>query len=350
MARRRWREFSAAAETASKVAAVSAVLVGGTFALYQSHEKSRQDRVAQSIKLYEALRQNPSYIAVKKRIIAGREEGTRLAKAATDIAGVRAYGDYTKQVVLGTNEHEFWEVLEQYQIASTCIRESLCDCRSYLAFTGEEAQRLRIWFASSITDQKAVRNDPSVAEGLTYLVKTFNDGCDGSGVSKKEDAVQPHWTEIAKLTVSIAGFFVVIVQLLYVLKALRSNTYAKLYDQYLRLNEMFLQRPHLRRHFYASFPAVTSAPEAAASSASVEQQLEIDAMSEMLAGLLEHAELQRENLPDKNCWEAYTLARFRDSAQLRQFISDHRGWYAKALHDLLKRSEVTLPAPRERLG
>ena len=54
-------------------------------------------------------------------------------------------------------------------------------------------------------------------------------------------------------------------------------------------------------------------------------------MCELLAGLLEHAALQRKNLPGEfweECWRNYTYERFDSSPALREFWRDNPKLYA----------------------
>jgi len=169
--------LGASIETASKVVAISAAIVGGAATLYQIASKAHEERVAQSIKFFQALRANPSHAAVTARLIESQAEGLRLAAAATNAEGLARYVEFSKKLAYGANEAQFWELLEQYQITAVCVRERLCDCRSLVAFTGEEARRTRIWLTSAIDEKRAARKEPSVASGLDYIVEQYASGC-----------------------------------------------------------------------------------------------------------------------------------------------------------------------------
>jgi hypothetical protein len=142
------------------------------------------------------------------------------------------------------------------------------------------------------------------------------------------------WVEYTKLAVSGVGTMIVVYQLYLVLRNMKSNAYAKLYDQYLKVNEIFVNKPHLRPYFN---------PNVKSNSPAVVDPAEIDAMCEILVGLLEHAELQKDSMPNKNCWTEYTKGRFEQSAALWKFLDAHPKWYADEFHALLKRENVRRP-------
>jgi hypothetical protein len=65
---------------------------------------------------------------------------------------------------------------------------------------------------------------------------------------------------------------------------------------------------------------------------------EVETMCELVTGLLEHAALQKVNLPStywEQCWKQFTKERYRLSPALRAFWQQNRHWYAKEFRDIV---------------
>jgi hypothetical protein len=145
-------------------------------------------------------------------------------------------------------------------------------------------------------------------------------------------------TDFLQLIISSGGFIVVVYQILQLKQTMQGDTHAKLYEHYLKVNELFLHKTHLRPYFYErkSLEKETNDPQDATLKAEVEM------MCEVIAGLLEHAAVQKNNLPGdswKNCWEAYTCERFSQSPELQKFFERNRQWYARLFCDVVDRCQ-----------
>ena len=146
------------------------------------------------------------------------------------------------------------------------------------------------------------------------------------------------WIEVGKVVLPIAGFVVVFFQLRFVARTLKSNSASKLYDQYLKLNELFLGKPALRPYFYDNKPVPQQETE--------ELKTQVASMAEAIMGILEHAALQRRNLPSKSwqqCWKTFTKDRLQTSPSMRQFYVDNEVMYAKDLRSLITKFGLSLP-------
>ena len=96
---------------------------------------------------------------------------------------------------------------------------------------------------------------------------------------------------------------------------------------------MFLSHPELRPYFYATPGA--DRPKAKEEA----DQQKIAAMCELITSLMEHASLQRENLPGdswKQCWRPYAKARLRESKKLREWWEVEKNMYAKSFKKVVE--------------
>ena len=151
--------------------------------------------------------------------------------------------------------------------------------------------------------------------------------------------------EYAKILIPFIGFAFVIVQLKYLRRTAESNANAKLYDQYLKINELFLQKPRLRPYFYDGMPLAEDSHDVQ----DLDLKGEIHTMCEAIAGVLEHATFQCVNLPNDprdNCWKAYMRERLQKSPLLRQFLADSQDWYAVEFRSVITELGVVLPPPK----
>jgi hypothetical protein len=77
-----------------------------------------------------------------------------------------------------------------------------------------------------------------------------------------------------------------------------------------------MQKPYLRPYFYDEKP-FRSEPN------NLYLKEEVDLMSEAILALIEHATVQRKNLPTdqwENCWLPYSRERWKKSTELRRFF------------------------------
>ena len=129
---------------------------------------------------------------------------------------------------------------------------------------------------------------------------------------------QMNLTDIAQVLISVIGFVFVIYQVVHLIRSIQGVTQDRLYAHYTEICKIFLEKPHLRPYFYEKkVCAETEACDA-------KLQAEIEAMSEVILGLIEHSVLQRNNLPDdawKNCWEPYARERIKKSIEIKKFFA-----------------------------
>jgi hypothetical protein len=146
------------------------------------------------------------------------------------------------------------------------------------------------------------------------------------------------WTGIAQAVMAFAAFGVLFWQVEQLKKAARGDTHGRLYEHYLRITEMILERKHLRALFYDGKDP---------GNGNVDED-EKNMVCESILGLLEHAALQERNLPStswKQCWEAYTLDRFAQSPVLTEFLIKNYGWYAMDFRKVAAKSTSRLLTP-----
>jgi hypothetical protein len=139
------------------------------------------------------------------------------------------------------------------------------------------------------------------------------------------------WTDVLQVLIAFFGFLFVIYQVRRLVGSIAGDAHASLYGQYMDLLKMFLERPQLRPYFYKSNASPASWPDDA------RQQQEVEAACEMMLGLLEHAALQQQNLPNSSweeCWIAYTKERFAESPVLNDYWKKHIELYAMALRNI----------------
>jgi hypothetical protein len=154
----------------------------------------------------------------------------------------------------------------------------------------------------------------------------------------KNDLRLTAWATVVQATVSVVGFLFVLgqlklvrLQLRLVRRNIRGTTQDSLYAHYTEVCKLFLDKPDLRPYFYDKKPKPISCL--------VDRPYlneEIDAASEMILGLIEHAIMQRKNLPDdswSHCWQPYAKERVEKSPTIQKFYTDNKRWYAQELQD-----------------
>src|SRR6266849_437911 len=137
------------------------------------------------------------------------------------------------------------------------------------------------------------------------------------------------WAPVAQTVVAVVGFAFIIWQLIFLRREVLGATQDGLYEHYSEICKLFLARPHLRPYFYDNEPKPISSP---ADRPSLND--EIEAMNEMILGLIEHAVVQRTNLPGdswSHCWRPYAIERVQKSQTIRKFYEENKRWYADAL-------------------
>jgi hypothetical protein len=182
-------------------------------------------------------------------------------------------------------------------------------------------------------------------------VATSSNPAIGSTSPAKEDVgtEKVKWTDVWDFRVLTVGIVLQLFALGLVWRqieklkqGIQGETHSKLYDHYLKVNELLSQQSRLRPYFYNQ----KVLKEDAAGYADLRD--EIDMMCEVIAGLLEHATVQEVNLPRatwETCWKAYTYERFEKSPELRQFFHDNQEWYAEPFRKVVGRRYPELIKP-----
>ena len=154
------------------------------------------------------------------------------------------------------------------------------------------------------------------------------------------DIAGEKWTDVLPAIISTVGFGLVIYQIWRLKLSVQGETHSRLYNHYLEINKLLLAKPNLRPYFYEN--KVFGRGESGTEEAQLRGEVEM--MCELIAGLLEHAVLQKNKLPPdswENCWKAYTYERFEKSGELERFFAENQKWYAKVFCDLVNERSKT---------
>ncbi len=143
---------------------------------------------------------------------------------------------------------------------------------------------------------------------------------------------QATWAAAVQALASLIGFIVIGYQVIQLRKNIRGATQDRLYAHYNEVVKLFMQNPHLYPYFYngKQYSNLEDNRE--------NLRKEIDIMSEAIFGVIEHACLQRQNLPHdswKNCWQPYAHERMRKSPEMEKFIDPNQTWYTAALRKVV---------------
>lgn len=128
--------------------------------------------------------------------------------------------------------------------------------------------------------------------------------------------------------VATVAFLVLIYQVFEVARGIRGVTHDSLYGHYNDVCRMFFEKPYLRPYFYENRPYTGRDPE------HPYLKEEIEAVSEAICGVIEHAVIQRANLGDASwtgCWMPYARERLERSSELRSFFDPNKGWYTEEM-------------------
>jgi hypothetical protein len=134
------------------------------------------------------------------------------------------------------------------------------------------------------------------------------------------------WTDVLQCLITAGGFWLVWSQIKQLRQSTAGNTYASLYGEYMDVCKLFLERPQLRPYFYHPAAGAPEMPDGG------EDRQKVEAMCELMTGLLEHATLQQVNIPSniwEECWEKYTDDRFDESPAMRWYWERNRHLYAE---------------------
>jgi hypothetical protein len=133
---------------------------------------------------------------------------------------------------------------------------------------------------------------------------------------------------ISQLIVSIIGF-------VFVIRGLQGATEDRLYAHYNEVCKLLMTKPHLYPYFYANkvVDIKTATPLLLE---------EVDIMSESILGVIEHAALQRKNMPKyawSECWKKFALERINKSEQIKDFYDKNNDWYTKDIKRVFEDAE-----------
>jgi hypothetical protein len=136
------------------------------------------------------------------------------------------------------------------------------------------------------------------------------------------------------------GFFIVIYQLFQLRRSLRGATQDRLYAHYTELCKLFMQNPELRPYFYRTEANSREVAAPAQTEGNMHDLApKVAFMCEAILGLVEHAVLQRNNLPSdawRHCWRPYALERVEQSEALRKFFDPNAHWYSRQMREEMK--------------
>jgi hypothetical protein len=131
------------------------------------------------------------------------------------------------------------------------------------------------------------------------------------------------WAAVAGAIVGGVGAAFIFWQILEVQKALKAQTLSELYDQYFEICRLLADKPFLRPFFYDNLRFKEGPSQPA-------QRSEIDAVCELITGLLEHASVQRKNIPSQTwerCWLPFLEHMYDHSAELELFFVSNKHFY-----------------------
>jgi hypothetical protein len=155
---------------------------------------------------------------------------------------------------------------------------------------------------------------------------------------------------VIQAAAAVIGFFVVIYQLFQLRRNLRGATQDRLYAHYMEICKLFMQNPELRPFFYRVDENVGTAP-ATEQTEDSRQKLapKVAFMCEAILGLVEHAVLQKKNMPKdawENCWRPYALERLEQSEALEKFFDPNAHWYSEKMCQEMKSMKRDLDRKR----
>src|SRR5262249_52107878 len=144
---------------------------------------------------------------------------------------------------------------------------------------------------------------------------------------------QVTWAAAIQASASLIGFIVIGYQVIQLRKNILGATQDRLYAHYMEILKLFMEKPHLYSYFYnaKAYSKLDDNRE--------NLREEIDIMSEAIFGIIEHACLQKQNLPHdswNNCWQPYAHERMRKSAEMEKFIDPNQAWYTDSLRKVVK--------------
>ncbi len=125
---------------------------------------------------------------------------------------------------------------------------------------------------------------------------------------------------VAAAIVASAALLLVYIQVSHVKRQLKSSTNVALYEQMIAIDRYFVDRPALKPFIYGNKTISNDDVDYG----------KIRSLAEMMSDLMEHAYIQKDNLP---CdvwpgWVAYMRDLYDASPTIRQHLHESATWYA----------------------
>ena len=136
---------------------------------------------------------------------------------------------------------------------------------------------------------------------------------------------------LIQMLASIVGLPVLIYQVWKLRNSLEGATQDRLYAHYTEICKLFIAHPELRPYFYEQSEAITPERAVTPEQAQASDETRVAFMCETILGLVEHAVLQKKNLPGdawKHCWRPYAIERLEQSKALEKFFQPNAHWYS----------------------
>ena len=157
---------------------------------------------------------------------------------------------------------------------------------------------------------------------------------------------------VIQMGAAVIGFLVLMYQVLKLRNNLEGATQDRLYAHYTEICKLFMQNPGLRPYFYGrSEDAGKTVTRERAQESNDNLTPKIAFMCEAILGLVEHAVLQKKNLPGdawRNCWRPYAIERLEQSEALEKFFKPNAHWYSNRMRKAMKSMKCDLDRKRAR--
>jgi hypothetical protein len=121
--------------------------------------------------------------------------------------------------------------------------------------------------------------------------------------------------------VTLFGFIFVYIQINQAKHALNGSTHTAIYAQMQSINQLFIEKPNLRKFFYDGYDFPKEATE--------KDKESVLPVADMLADFFEHVTQQKDNLPE-NVWPAwgkYMRYVYDNSPVMRRHFEKNADWY-----------------------
>jgi hypothetical protein len=121
--------------------------------------------------------------------------------------------------------------------------------------------------------------------------------------------------------VTVSGFIFVYIQINQAKHALRGSTHAAIYAQVQTIDQLFVEKPHLRKFFYGDYDFPKDATE--------KDKEAVLSVADMMEDFFEHVTQQKENLPANKwpAWVKYMRSVYSTSPVMRRHLKENADWY-----------------------